>query len=402
MPEALDRCVGELMGKGKSKDDAWAICKTNFSTKANQGKEYEEVMKGCREMAEKAFSLPDTFDVADVEIFAAGKWNGDSYTEKDLDEMVRAFNETKDKVKPYLKIGHSESQSLLRSDELPAAGWIANLRRVGRKLVADFSRVPKKIHDLIKTAAYRRVSSEIYWNFTLDGKKYPRMLKAVALLGGETPAVHDLDDIMSLYTLGGDVPMYTTNDEPKKYEVSESDLRHEEDTMAKTVEELTASLSAAEKALADSKAENDGLKKEYARVEGELKKEQDAKAELEKKHSELTKEKKHAEISTKIDKLINEKKIVPAQKEALFTLMSNLPETAEKTYAFGDKKYSTLEEVAMAFVEASQKPLETEGQTGAGEKQNKDLADRAKKYAEDHKVSYKEALIEVSKAEAGK
>ena len=151
---------------------------------------------------ELQYSAPETFDIPGVEIFASGKWNGDTYTEKDLDMIVESFNELKDKVKPYLKIGHGADQTLLREDELPSAGWISNLKRVGKKLVADFVRIPKKIYEVMKRGAYSRISSELWWDIPIDGKTYPRVLKAVSILGGETPAVHDLDDILSLYEIG--------------------------------------------------------------------------------------------------------------------------------------------------------------------------------------------------------
>ncbi|HEA21443.1 MAG TPA: hypothetical protein ENH87_11045, partial [Pricia antarctica] len=147
----------------------------------------------------KHFKLPETFDIQGVQIFAPGQWNGDKYTEKDIEELVSAFNETGQTVRPFLKIGHDKEQGLVQKDGMPAVGWIEKLRKVGGKLVADFTKVPKKIFDLIKAGAYRKVSSEIFFNVTVAGKKFPRLLKAVAILGGDTPAVQTLDDIISLY-----------------------------------------------------------------------------------------------------------------------------------------------------------------------------------------------------------
>lgn len=345
------------------------------------------------------FALPNTFDVPGVEIFAAGTWNGDTYTVGDLDAMVAAFNATKDKIKPYLKLGHGDEQSLLRSDELPAAGWISNLRREGKKLLADFVRVPQKIYDLITSGGYRRVSSEIYWNFTLDGEKYPKMLKAVALLGGETPAVHDLGDIIGLFTLGGEVA-YSTDARPKTYEVSQGDLKQSEESEME-IEALKKSLSEAEGKLAEATKSVEVLKKDNAEKDAQIKKLSDDNAAMAKKLSDLEVAKKHSEIKAKIDKLITDKKIIPAQKEMLFTLLSNLPESAEKKYTLGEKSYNSLEEVAMAFVESSHQAPTTGGTTEQGEPLNVDLEEKAKKYAKDNKVSYKAALIAVSKAEKG-
>jgi hypothetical protein len=43
--------------------------------------------------------MADTLHDIDVEIFATGKWNGDNYTDKDLDAMVEAFTALSDTVK---------------------------------------------------------------------------------------------------------------------------------------------------------------------------------------------------------------------------------------------------------------------------------------------------------------
>ena len=131
---------------------------------------------------------PQTFDIPGVEIFASGVWNGDKFTDADLDKIVTSFKKTKDLIHPFVKIGHSEEQSLLKTDELPAAGFIENVKRVGSKLVADFVRVPKKIFEVIKRKAFSKISSELFVNLKAGGEVHPLALKAVAILGGETPA----------------------------------------------------------------------------------------------------------------------------------------------------------------------------------------------------------------------
>ena len=156
----------------------------------------------------KEFKKKNVYDIDDVEIFSVGKWNGDEYTEQDLDDIVKAFNEIGGQIKPFLKLGHDNKQKLIQEDGLPSAGWITKLKRKGNKLVATFSNIPKKIKELIDKKAYGRISSEIYWNVKINNKNYRRALKAVALLGANTPAVNSLDDWVDLYT----------EDEKKNYE----------------------------------------------------------------------------------------------------------------------------------------------------------------------------------------
>src|SRR3990167_2384230 len=140
-----------------------------------------------------------TEDIDSQEIFSTGLWNKDQYSEGDLDGMVEAFGKVG--FKPPIKLGHSETQKLLKGEGLPAAGWVENLRRAGDKLVCDFKRVPKKIAELIKAGAWRKKSAEVYWDHLdeADSTKFPRVLKAVSLLGEDIPAVTNLGDILALY-----------------------------------------------------------------------------------------------------------------------------------------------------------------------------------------------------------
>jgi hypothetical protein len=135
-----------------------------------------------------------------VEIFSIGTWNGDEYVQADLDAMVKAFTDTAKTLKPPLKLGHDDNQTILQQSGLPAAGWVGNLYTKGGKLLADFIDIPNKIYDLLEKGAYRKVSAEIWWNASFNGKTYPKFLSAVALLGSEIPAVITLTDIMGMYS----------------------------------------------------------------------------------------------------------------------------------------------------------------------------------------------------------
>jgi len=150
-------------------------------------------------------------DPQEMEIFAVGTWNGKKWTTADLDAMVKAFEDTREKLKPYLKLGHDDGQKLLQKDGYPSAGWVTALKRVGDRLVASISGIPAKIKELIARKAYGRVSSEIYMNVDIEGKKYARALKAVALLGGDTPAVTSLDDAINLYGSGMQAVAFATD-----------------------------------------------------------------------------------------------------------------------------------------------------------------------------------------------
>jgi len=174
---------------------AWGVVK----------KVYEQTPKGeWVKMKEKELQ---TIDVDGVEILAVGKWHGHpktkEYTGKDLDNLVKSFealiSAEKLNYEPPVKLGHDDDQKLLQQDGYPAAGWITSLKHVGDKLVANFKGVPKKIGDIIKAGGYKKVSSEIYYDYEIGGDKYPVVLKAVSLLGGDIPAVKTIKDIVAQY-----------------------------------------------------------------------------------------------------------------------------------------------------------------------------------------------------------
>ena len=163
----------------------------------------QDELDGAYEAAGEKFTKEvKVFTELEAEIFAVGQWNKDKYSVKNLQEMVNNFNELKDIVKPPAKIGHSESQDYLKKEGLPAAGWVNSLKMVGNKVVAHFKDVPKIVKDLIDKKAYKRVSAEIYPTYKnpANGKIYNNVLRAVAFLGAETPAIESLSDILSRYT----------------------------------------------------------------------------------------------------------------------------------------------------------------------------------------------------------
>lgn len=173
------------------------------------------------------------FSIDGVEIFAVGTWNGEKYTLRDLQDIVDAY----DKVgfKPPLKAGHDE-----KSGE-PALGWIQNLRIVGNKLVADFKDISQKVYETIKGRGWDTVSAEIFWNLDRNGKVFRRVLKAVALLGIEIPAVADLKPLRDVAFSGENATV--------KYH----DLNKEESEMDEKLKELTALVESLKTQLAEQK-----------------------------------------------------------------------------------------------------------------------------------------------------
>lgn len=300
-----------------------------------------------------------------VEIFAVGTWNGDTYSVNDLQEMVDNFNETKSLIKPYLKLGHNDEQELLKKDGLPAAGWIENLRLAGEKLVADFVEVPEKIYQLIKNKAYKKVSSEIFWNLKVGEKSYNRLLSGVALLGSDLPAVSTLSDILALYNLKEE-----NNIVLKSYQF----INEEREKM----DELEKQLLEAKELLEAEKKE----KKELLVYK--------AKAEEEKQQAIL--EKQEAEKKNFILELEKENLCTAAMKPLIEQLLGE----EKKEYTLEEKSYSKsdlLKKCLSLYKEASkvnfdENSLESQKVDLSKEEQ---IEEEIQKYIEQNKCSYAHA-----------
>jgi hypothetical protein len=339
-----------------------------------------------------------TFDVPGVELFAVGTWNGDKYTTADLDEMVRAHAEIGDQLKPYMKLGHAPGQSLLKSDELPAAGWIENLRREGDRLVADIKSVPKRIYQLLKAKAYRRRSAEILCNFKTGDKAYRYALKACAFLGGEMPAVHSLNDVLALYAANGEVLNYGTDAAMKAYDLKEENHMDPKDQRIAELEKENAALKDGKvKEFSDKIA---ALTSEVTKLSDEKKAAESRATEAEGKLAAFAEKAENAEITSAVDGLIAKKKVAPAQKEAVFAMLKAAKAHAEKQYSVGGKPQG-LEAIVKGFFEnAPDLDVNTETESELGKAQNQDKVSRAKQYAAEHKVSFEDALIKVDKQDA--
>ncbi len=185
----------------------------------------------------------ELFNKKSVEIFSVGKWNDKNFTVADLNEMVRAFTETRIGIEPNLKLGHNKEQALLAKDGLPAAGWVENMYVLGDKLMADFKEIPKKIFQLLENKAYKKVSVEMYDDLKIKDKTYKHLISAVSLLGADMPAVMNLSDILALYSV---------DKTPKTYEQNFNETITRKEPPMKTEAEIRAEIEAETKAKADA------------------------------------------------------------------------------------------------------------------------------------------------------
>ncbi|MCK5358323.1 MAG: hypothetical protein KAJ48_08000 [Elusimicrobiales bacterium] len=336
----------------------------------------------------------ETFDILNRKIFSVGTWNGDKWTEEMLNQAVKAFADTKGKLRPPLKLGHNKEQKI--TNGLPAIGWVDNLRKVGNDLVADFKKIPKVIYELLNAGAYRTVSAEFWQNATIDGKKYPFIFKGLALLGADLPAVDTVSDIIEMYDL--------KDTETKEYEIELKNevkkTKSEDKEMEKEMKELlnkVADLEAKGKTASENYAKDkETWGKEKKELKTKLSETENKYSEMETKSKEIEAEKVKIEYTARIDKLIADKRVLPAHKEKMLTFMLDMP--IEKKFKEGEKEVSYSEMLVKVFSEMPEINISTEEKTEAGKTQSEDEA--IQKYMKDNKVEYKEAFIAL--AEEGK
>ncbi len=287
----------------------------------------------------------EVFTRDDVEIFAAGTWNGDNYTEDDLDNMVENFNLFRDKMKVPLKLGHDKNQRMAQKDGYPALGWVTELKRQGKKLLAKIEGIPRKVKELIERGSYGRFSAEIYWNARVGGNIHSRVLSAVALLGADTPAVSSISDIVGMFSRQPDI-----SGEIKVYGMNAKHSEKGDDEME--VKEYQDRINELETLIAASKQDSDRREKEYA----------DLRAKLERQEYEAEK----TSVYAVIDKGIADGKVAPALREKFAALMLAKTDGDFKTYTYteddAEKKitFASNKDLLTQIIEEMPKALDTE------------------------------------------
>lgn len=263
---------------------------------------------------------PPPGQTIEAEIFSVGTWNGDDFTEADLHEMVENFYALQGELKPPLKFGHDDGQGLLgQSDGDPALGWVEGLRVAGDKLIATFGGVPDIVLAAIRARRYRRVSAEIYFNVKRKGEELGKVLKAVALLGADLPAVTNLADLAAYLTeqslargeiVAGRRAVFTAiENDPQGGATDMADNERAEP--AEKFRQRLEQLEQVKQALIDENAE---LKAELARLAAEK--------EAHDQHETAAKLKAfRAEVTAVLDGAVKERRMLPAQRERLFKVL---------------------------------------------------------------------------------
>lgn len=308
-------------------------------------------------------------NISNLEIFGAGTHRAMTGTvtiaEKDLDEIVSAFEAFKDTniVKPHLKLGHTESQKWFgQKDGIPSLGWIDRVWRAGKKLYADISNVPEALIELIRQGRYHNVSAELIPGAKKGDQQFKYALSAVSLLGVEMPAVKDLAGLASALFIEGPTHQFSEKDTLT--------LEAEKEKLSMFTQEQVDSLVAAAVAKANSEteakfsAEIDNLKTEL----GVVKKAKDGLvSELDTVKANAAK----AEAIAIVDGAIKEGKLLPKQRD--FALAFMTMNDAKLKFGEGEKTASAL---FKEFLDANGKVIDT-SEKGSGKSKKVEFSNAA-------------------------
>ena len=341
-------------------------------------------------------------ELKDIEVFAVGTWNNTKITEKDIDDIVNGTNEIIDKVKPFVKLGHDDKQKLLQNSGLPAGGWITRLKRKGQKILVDIADVPQKLYELISKGAYKRISSEILWDYTEPStkRKYNKVLSAIAFLGADLPAVTNLEDIAALYSdANKDAQIILYEDEQNKKKVNDKNIKKGSEWIMPNgikVQELEGKKFVAledYEAIELEKAEADKMKKDYEEAQAKLKK-------YEEEQKRLKEEARKKDIEKFVADNCSETTMhfLPKQKDIVMTLMESFDNENKWEFTEGSNtKELTQAELFKMFIELQPNMAVDKFKelSSGGDNKNEpetDL-DKINKYAEEHKTTFADAAI---------
>lgn len=197
----------KCMTQGDKDCDSKAVIFANskFSVEETRSPEFKipfnpvlgaEFEQNLREFIRKNFTPPKLETIPEMEIFRAGTHNGDEFTTEDLNNIAQNFHALNGEVRPKLKITHRDEQETLGG--LASYGDIVDVyvkphEDGSDRLYAKIENVPPEVTNMIRERRFPERSIEIYPEFKVGSKKdsplYKNVLKAIALLGHEMPAV---------------------------------------------------------------------------------------------------------------------------------------------------------------------------------------------------------------------
>jgi len=237
--------------------------------------------------------------IKEAEMFSTGVHRGVEYTEEDINQLVETFSADEDVP---VQIDHSESA-------LHTVGYIREVFSKGGKLMGKLEILDKAIQERIDMGLMKKLSVSFYLKHTEEGYK-PHKLREVSLVA--FPQVKGA----RLFSENGYVSDYEENKGGNEMGAEQKNTQEfSEEVLNKAKEMLEAELV-----------------EKYNALEEKLEK-------LVKDNEKFS----QAEITNKIEKFQEERKIIPAQAEALEKLLSSFSEEQAQLFDEFMKNNKTID-----------------------------------------------------------
>ena len=263
MPKEYLDCVAALKAEGKSEDEAQKTCAIAYYKKHGKTPEEAEKMGDDK-------TITDFAELRDLEIVKTGDHVSEfgkkvTFTEADLDEMIKNAADLKDTVKPTLVVSHAEGDlsAAINAQVVgaPQVGWLDSASLIKKKnadgsvsLLASFKDIAKNAEEKIGRAL-KRISSEIYDNYKAGEKAFGKALRRIAFVG--IPAIKDMQDVTQAHLVFGEKP-----DQPTTWvTLSEAAPKKEDDMTAEEAKKMQDEVTKLSEQVAALVKENEELKK---------------------------------------------------------------------------------------------------------------------------------------------
>ena len=381
----MDTCVKKLTKDGKTEEYATSLCKTSIMSQVVPEEKEKPVKVVAAKDTHHIYFSSSEFEkdkvnaskegklLKNVEVFKSGTYKGVEFKNSALDKMVANFH--------YLKAFGKFPNVPVRADH-PAifgvggvinrvGGYIADLRKVGTKLVADFRITNDEMWERIMEGTYISRSTEIGTYDDNEGTIYSPILFGVAWV--DIPAVEGLSPkfslskdknvkLLNLNSINSMNKEKTTLSKETELEKVESE---KDATPTKTVKKEKSELKKEEKV-------ETPLKKESTKIKLEEKVEDASFAKQFPKEAEELKKYRVEILENFFDKLVADGKLLPVSKEKCLAFAKDL--SAEKLESF--------KALLSSFPKSIKLDKEVEGEEGEVEKEDekddeKDSEDKA-------------------------
>jgi len=343
-----------------------------------------------------------------VEIFEGGRQTDNAgrckyYSDEELDRMVNSYNPQKDEIP--IVIGHPsyEPQRKYPEEGKPAFGWVENLKREGKKVLAKFKEVPEE---------FERVVRQGFWKKRSVSLRPDGTIKHVGFLGASHPAVKGLSDI-KFNEEKNDLIYYFSenggNDMAANVNLAEVDLKEKEiQDLKNTLAGLIDQQKEKDKEINELKTQ--AVSSEFAEKARQREEElANLKAEIEK----MSKEKREKDYSDFCEQDLGDQ-LTPADRSFVIDLFDICHDTGDYNFSEGGKKDAVekckdflkrnLKEHKLFSEVATKKRVASGNSTKKNSRYSNynnvnqeqlELHEKAKEYAENNNVSYEVAVEKV-------